>query len=340
MRYRTTAILLFLFALCSSAQIRLIDVADGSPVQAASVFVDGGKCIGVSGNDGLLPLPKGYNGMVTVQHINYGSKEFRTDTVHGGTVRLTPYVYAIPEVTAKYERPDYLVMTVYERSYMITDSVPSSFSDAVFDYYIPLRHGRIKRKALSTRNLHKIRQKENGRSEYYTSPTLIKLKKRSLLDKLRDKGYLDGSAASGTVKRSRNGTIQAIRNDTVAKTLTVYTDSVCGGSEGKSYNFFGIKFHFYCYKEGETYDTRQGTPTLRNLVSMYEYLDMSLKMPGKKFKKVRAKTFGELYVTGVRHCTKKEMKAAMKAEEQQTVTVPQGIPPLSAPLAEAVSRMK
>ena len=67
MRYRTTAILLFLFALCSSAQIRLIDVADGSPVQAASVFVDGGRCVGVSGNDGLLPLPKGYNGMVTVQ---------------------------------------------------------------------------------------------------------------------------------------------------------------------------------------------------------------------------------------------------------------------------------
>ena len=69
---------MFLFALCSSAQIRLIDVADGSPVQAASVFVDGGRCVGVSGNDGLLPLPKGYNGMVTVQHINYGSKEFRT----------------------------------------------------------------------------------------------------------------------------------------------------------------------------------------------------------------------------------------------------------------------
>lgn len=33
------------------------------------------------------------------------------------------------------------------------------------------------------------------------------------------------------------------------------------------------------------------------------------------------------------------MKAAMKAEAQLTVTIPQGIPPLSAPLAEAVSRM-
>lgn len=78
---------------------------------------------------------------------------------------------------------------------------------------------------------------------------------------------------------------------------------------------------------------------MRNLVSMYEYLDMSLNLPGKKFKEVRGQTFEELYVTGIRHCTKKEMKAAMKAEAQLTVTIPQGIPPLSAPLAEAVSRM-
>lgn len=335
-------LLLFLMFLVMpvNAQIRIVDGTDGCPVQAASVFVDGGKCVGVSGTDGTLPLPKGYKGTVTVQHINYTSHEFRTDTVSNNTVRLTPYTYAIPEVTAKYERPDYLVITAYERSYMITDSVPSSFSDAVFDYYIPLRHGRIRRKALSTRNLHKIRQKENGQSEYYTSPTMIKLKKRSLLDKFRDKGYLDDSIANGIMKRSRNGSIQAIKSDTVAKTLTVYTDSAFGGSEGKSYNFFGMKFHFYSYKKSETYDTRHGTPTLRNLVSMYEYLDMSLNLPGKKFKEVRGQTFEGLYVTGIRHCTKKEMKAAMKAEAQRTVTVPQGIPPLSAPLAEAVSRMK
>ena len=146
MKYHIICFLLLLISLCSNAQIRIVDGTDGSPVQAASVFVDSGKCVGVSDSNGTLPLPKGYTGTVTVQHLNYTGKEFRADTVSNNTVRLTPYTYAIPEVTAKYERPDYMVITAYQRSYMILDSVPSSFSDAVYDYYIPLRHGRIKRK--------------------------------------------------------------------------------------------------------------------------------------------------------------------------------------------------
>ena len=139
MRYIVTSIILSLFALCANAQIRLVDAADGSPVQAASVFVEGGKCVGASGNDGSLPLPKGYNGAVTVQHINYGSREFRADTVSGGTVRLTPYIYNIPEVTAKYERPDYLVITAYVRQYTMSNSIPSDFQEGLYDFYVPIK---------------------------------------------------------------------------------------------------------------------------------------------------------------------------------------------------------
>ena len=55
---------------------------------------------------------------------------------------------------------------------------------------------------------------------------------------------------------------------------------------------------------------------------------------------VRSESFEELYVTGIKHCTKKEMKAAMKADSLKPLVVPASIPPLNAPLAEAVSRMK
>ena len=309
-------------------------------MQAASVFIDGGKCVGVSRSDGLLPLPKGYNGMVTVQHINYGNKEFRADTVSNGTVRLTPYTYAIPEVTAKYERPDYMVITAYERSYMVIDSIPSSFSDAVYDYYIPLRHGRIRRKMRSTRNLHKVRSQENSQSEFYSSPTMIKLKENTLLDKFRSKGYLADSTANGTIDRGWAGDVKGVRRDPAGKTLTVYIDSVFANRKRRTVNFFGIKIRFENYKKGETYDTSgNSSPTLKNLVNMYEYLDMYMR-PGKKFKMARCETFDDLYVTGVSYATKKEMKAAMKAEGLEQLVVPASIPPLSAPLAEAVSRMK
>ena len=340
MKHIFTSIILFLFTLCANAQIRLVDAADGSPVQAASVFVEGGKCVGASGNDGSLPLSREYNGMVTVQHINYGSREFRSDTVSGGTVRLTPYIHEIPEVTAKYERPDYLVITAYERSYMIIDSIPSSFCDAVYDYYVPLRHGRVRRKMHSMRNLHKVRSQENSQSEFYSSPTMIKLKKKTLLDKFRDKGYLADSTASGTMERGRTGDVKGIKRDPAGKTLTVYIDSVFANRKRRTVNFFGIKIRFENYKKGETYDTSGNClPTLRNLVNMYEYLDMYMR-PGKKFEMKRCETFEDLYVIGVSYATKNEMKAAMKAEDTEPLVVPPSIPPLSKPLAEAVSRMK
>ena len=288
MKYHIICFLLLLISLCSNAQIRLIDGADGSPVQAASVFIDGGKCVGVSDSNGTLPLPKGYTGTVTVQHLNYTGKEFRADTVSNNTVRLTPYTYTIPEVTAKYERPDYMVITAYQRSYMILDSVPSSFSDAVYDYYIPLRHGRIKRKMRSARNLHKFRSKR----------------------------------------------------DTSAGRLTVYIDSIFTGRKHRTVNFFGIKIRFERQNHGEIYDiSNNSQPTLKNLVAMSEYFDMYIR-PGRKFKMVRSESFEESYVTGIKHCTKKEMKAAMKADSLEPLVVPASIPPLNAPLAEAVSRMK
>ncbi|MEF2620749.1 MAG: hypothetical protein U0M48_01200, partial [Xylanibacter rarus] len=99
---------LLMSALCVSAQIKIVDMADSCPVHAASVFISGNRCVGVSGADGLLPLPKGYKGKVTVNHINYYEKEFLADTVSSGVVMLKPRAYAIPEVEAKVGEPDYL----------------------------------------------------------------------------------------------------------------------------------------------------------------------------------------------------------------------------------------
>lgn len=340
MKYHIICFLLLFISLCSNAQIRIVDGTDGSPVQAASVFIDGGKCVGVSGSDGTLPLPKEYTGTVTVQHLNYTGKEFRADTVSNNTVRLTPYTYTIPEVTAKYERPDYMVITAYERSYMVIDSIPSSFSDAVYDYYVPLRHGRVRRRMRSMRNLHKVRSQENSQSEFYSSPTMIKLKKKTLLDKFRDNGYLADSTANGTMERGWAGDVKGVRRDPAGKTLTVYIDSVFANRKRRTVSFFGIKIRFENYKKGETYDTSgNSSPTLRNLVNMYEYLDMYMR-PGRKFWMARCETFGDLYVIGVSYATKKEMKAAMKENSLEPLVVPASVPPLSAPLAEAVSRMK
>ena len=72
---------------------------------------------------------------------------------------------------------------------------------------------------------------------------------------------------------------------------------------------------------------------------MYEYLDMYMR-PGRKFEMKRCETFEDLYVIGVSYATKKEMKAAMKAEGLEQLVVPSSVPPLSSPLSKAVSLME
>lgn len=89
------SIILLMSVLCVSAQIKIVDMADSCPVHAASVFISGNRCVGVSGVDGLLPLPKGYKGKVTVNHINYYEKEFLADTVSSGVVMLKPADYTL-----------------------------------------------------------------------------------------------------------------------------------------------------------------------------------------------------------------------------------------------------
>lgn len=161
------SILLLLSALCISAQIKIVDMTDSSTVHAASVFISGNRCVGVSGADGLLPLPKGYKGKVTVNHINYYEKEFLADTVSSGVVMLEPRAYAIPEVEAKVGEPDYLVISAYYRRYRFTDSVPTAFREGLYDYYLPIGSGRVRCKTRSEKNVRK-----EGESYYSSLPLL------------------------------------------------------------------------------------------------------------------------------------------------------------------------
>ena len=52
--------LLSLLVLPAAAQVKIVDACDGSPVTAASVYLAGGRCAGVSSAGGVLPLPADY----------------------------------------------------------------------------------------------------------------------------------------------------------------------------------------------------------------------------------------------------------------------------------------
>lgn len=217
------SILLLLSSLCVSAQIKIVDMTDSCTVHAASVFISGNRCVGVSGADGLLPLPKGYKGKVTVNHINYYEKEFLADTVSNGVVMLRPRAYAIPEVEAMVGEPDYLVISAYCRAYIYTDSVPTSFREGLYDYYLPIGSvGSEEHPSLSSllerligkgRVRCKTRSEKNVRKEgesYYSSLPLLSWY-YMLLDRLPKSDIVTDKASDKVVSRGWKGSVLGLK---------------------------------------------------------------------------------------------------------------------------------
>lgn len=323
---------LLMSALCVSAQIKIVDMTDSSTVHAASVFISGNRCVGVSGADGLLPLPKGYKGKVTVNHINYYEKEFLADTVSSGVVMLRPRAYAIPEVEAKVGEPDYLVISAYCRAYVFTDSVPTSFREGLYDYYLPIGSGRVKCKTRSEKKVHTLDDKYGFSRSFFSWRYM-------LLENLPKSDIFTDTASDKVVSRGWKGCVLGLKNDTVNKTFTAYCDSAFAGADSLTINIFGYKIRFMGVKEGEVYSTKYGQPKLSNLLRRYCCVNAKGKTPGKN-PMTPIDMYEELYVTGVRYATKAERKAAMKDKTAEQLVVPADVPPLSKPLEEAVSQMK
>ena len=323
---------LLMSALCVSAQIKIVDMTDSSTVHAASVFISGNRCVGVSGADGLLPLPNGYKGKVTVNHINYYEKEFLADTVSSGVVMLKPRAYAIPEVEAKVGEPDYLVISAYCRAYVFTDSVPTSFREGLYDYYFPIGSGRVKCKTRSEKKVHTLDDKYGFSRSFFSWRYM-------LLENLPKSDIFTDTASDKVVSRGWKGCVLGLKNDTVNKTFTAYCDSAFAGADSLTINIFGYKIRFMGIKEGEVYSTKYGQPKLSNLLRRYCCVNAKGKTPGKN-PMTPIDMYEELYVTGVRYATKAERKAAMKDKTAEQLVVPADVPPLSKPLEEAVSQMK
>ena len=265
---------LLMSALCVSAQIKIVDMTDSSTVHAASVFISGNRCVGVSGADGLLPLPKGYKGKVTVNHINYYEKEFLADTVSSGVVMLRPRAYAIPEVEAKVGEPDYLVISAYCRAYVFTDSVPTSFREGLYDYYLPIGSGRVKCKTRSEKKVHTLDDKYGFSRSFFSWRYM-------LLENLPKSDIFTDTASDKVVSRGWKGCVLGLKNDTVNKTFTAYCDSAFAGADSLTINIFGYKIRFMGIKEGEVYSTKYGQPKLSNLLRRYCCVNAKGKTPGK-----------------------------------------------------------
>ena len=339
MKKALIAFLLIAVMLPAAAQIRINDANNGSPIPFASIFLANGTCVGVSSTEGILTLPKGYTGSITVQHINFENKTFSTDTVTNATVALIPYTYSVPETVCKYERPDYMKISAYARSYYMSDSIPASFSDGIYYFYIPLNGGKVKRKQLSARQMYRSDLLEDGGDWFLYKGKKPRLSTSTVLASLKSKGLITENMGTQVLEHGKRGLVRGIRTDSVTNTMDVYSDSLFTANDYKI-SLFGISARFTNMGTTETYSTANGIPKLKDLHKISYYICCYWRIHGKKRPEVRVDEFSELFVTGISYASKNDMKADLKDKTVKPVEVPPTIPELSPSLAKAVANMK
>ena len=324
----------------AKAQIKAVSQTDGSAVTYASVFKDDGSLAGTTGRDGILSLPKGYAGRVTIQHINYETKEVKTDTLTHSTVLLKPFMHDIPEVSVTAEQPEYVRMTAFVRQYTIVDSIPSVFRESLCDYYIPVKKGKSRMKIRSSRYFMSKDVPENDAVFYEldypreTGGTLLGRIKKDKRDSILN------SLSKGDVRiPDIRGSIFKIRQNRADSTISVSLDSLFTTNDF-SFSLFGIRMRCVNRSETETYTFNGHTmPTYKNMLTDSEYLCNYYRF-GRLRKEKRFDEFTDIYFLGVSYASKDAAKAASKDRTREPFTMPSGIPPISKPLEEAVSKMK
>lgn len=333
------SVLLTAFMLQAKSQIKIIDSTNATPIQDAYVFMADGRYMGVSDNKGFINLPKGYSGSITIQHINYEPAKINSDSIKDNTVKLKPFTYTLPEVTSKYENPDYLVLTVYTRCYTMRDSIPAYYEEGIYDYYIPMKKNSAKCKTLAERKLLKPGLGDYKDVMIVTPITSMKLSKDNLFIKWDGDNRFNNIKGDSVISIGKRGSIYGAKKDDVRKTLMVYKDSMFTADD-YTINLFGIRARITERSNKETYDISRGLPRLSSLLNTDTHTCVFWRIHGKKSKEIQIDTFDELYVTGIRYASKDEMKAAMKDKTQSPVNIPKNIPPVNKTLTDAISKMK
>ncbi len=123
----------------ASAQFRLVDKTDGSPVAGAYVFDANNQLLCMSDADGQV---KALTGKVTISILSYEPLTVDASTAHGD-VTLEPKEYALPEVVVR--KTDYVKIRGAFRDICTNDDKTILYREGMVDFYINVKTGKTKR---------------------------------------------------------------------------------------------------------------------------------------------------------------------------------------------------
>ncbi len=335
------------FLLCNSilamAQVKVVDGASGLPVSYASIFDDAtGKVLGITNSDGLLPAAADSCKTISVQHINYDPVTLELGSVSDGVIKLASRrAYEVKEVAVDRDNHDYIRLKMYTRDYTVVNGMVAEVSESVGYGYFDSKTRKYKEGQCLTMNHLRNEAAFNGQKMIVQAfaecdkPTYGGRISRSL--SFFDK-YNDGKKHPLYDKKGIKLVTYSVRHNEAAKTVELVADSAL---VEKPFNFwlFGISM-----SDGygvATFSSAYGKPslsTLRNNLSVF-------RMTHNK-SQVSVTMFQERYILGVDFANKEDYKALKKelsekakAGTSEAFVRPEGVPPFSKYVAEAMKSM-
>lgn len=182
-------------------QIKVLDSLTGNGIPMVNIYADTGDLLGVTNQDGEFPMEKLANASgksIRFQHISYNSAQLSKSSVIGmKTIKLVARDISLQEVNlADISAYDYVVLKGYFRTTSFFSDLPHFFVDGEVEYYVPIHNKKEKvlhrilnyRVFVDTVTLKK--QKDAYSGFVYTSPSILSIKSKSILQRLKNKDVL------------------------------------------------------------------------------------------------------------------------------------------------------
>lgn len=325
------------------AQVKVVDGTSGLPVSYASIFDDAtGKVLGITSSDGVFPAAADSCKTISVQHINYDPVTLELGSVSDGVIKLAARkAYEVKEVAVDKDNHDYIRLKMYTRDYTVVNGMVAEVSESVGYGYFDSKTRKYKEGQCLTKNHLRNEGAFNGQKMIVQA--FAECDKPSYGGKISralsffDK-YNDGKKHTLYDEKGNKMVTYSVRHNEAAKTIELVADSAL---VEKPFNFwlFGISM-----SDGYglvTFNSAYGKPSLSTMRNNF----MVYRMTHKK-SQVSVTVYQERYILGVDFANKEDYKSIKKelAEKAKAGTAekfvrPEGVPPFSKYVAEAMKSM-
>tara|TARA_B100000767_G_scaffold30658_1_gene26339 strand:+ start:28 stop:1101 length:1074 start_codon:yes stop_codon:yes gene_type:complete len=304
--------IIFLIGFNVCGQIKIIDNTTLKPISMVYVISSQGSIFGVSDINGLIAINKSLinnTEKIELSHTSYQKKIINTKNFSKLLIiKLKENITILNEVTisSKINKPDYLVLKGYYRSYQLDNNIPKAFSDGIVEYYISINNNRkLKFNLLENRSFKnnllfdRIYKKKEINTENTTGPPYIE--KKILLKELKNDIVYQNN---DSVILNANNTIIGYKTlNPKNKTIKIHID-LNTPERSKTKKLLNRTFKFTNVFITETYKSNLDNKS--NLLSREKYVKRIIHQKNKD--SVIVESLRQFYVLEKKYASKIELK--------------------------------